>query len=78
MDQIYLSRRNLETLLNKLDRVKRGEPSACTIVKCDNVHPTMPQTMAECAVTAVEDADYYIDRTAGTMWPGDDQRRSLC
>jgi len=35
MEQIYLTRRNLETLLSKLDRAKRGELTDCTIIKLD-------------------------------------------
>lgn len=70
MEQIYLSRRNLLTLLNKLDRVKAGEHSFCTIVKSDNVHEKYPQSMSHIAVTAVEDEDYY-DREPGDMYPKD-------
>lgn len=65
IEQIYLSRRNLLTLLNKLDRNQEnpGE-SRCTLIKQDTTHPTHP---ASCTfrVTAVEDADYYTDREAG-------------
>jgi hypothetical protein len=71
MERIYLSRRNLQSLLNKLDAVARGDSSACTIVKRDNQHPTHSQTMAECAVTAVEDAEYYVDREPGAVLPRD-------
>jgi hypothetical protein len=67
MEQIYLSRRNLQTLRNKLDRTKAGDPSRCTIIKCDTAHPVYPQSMKEIAVTAVEDEDYYIDRPAGEV-----------
>lgn len=71
MEQIYLTRRNLLSLLNKLDRKAEGEDTACTIVKRDNQHPKYPQTLDECAVTAVEDVDYYSDRPAGEVWPAD-------
>jgi hypothetical protein len=53
--KVYLSRRNVQTLLNKLDRVKSGGESNCTILKRDNQHAKYPQTMAECAVTAMEE-----------------------
>ena len=33
MEIIYLSRRNLQVLLSKLDRKKAGETSACTLIK---------------------------------------------
>ena len=69
---VYLSRRNLLTLLNKLDRQKAGSISACTIIKNDNAHPTYPQTMHSIAVVAVEDADYYNDRHAGAVLPIDE------
>lgn len=70
--QIYLSRRNLLTLLSKLDRVAAGEESACTLEKRDSIHPVFPQTMDYCAVTAVEDKDYYADRKPGAVVPEDD------
>lgn len=68
MNQVYLSRRNLESLLRKLDRVRAGEESACTIVKNDTVHSKYPATVPMLYVTAVEDADYYTDRTPGPMY----------
>jgi len=71
--KVYLSRRNLLTLLSKLDRQARGEFTHCTIIKCDNVHPVYPQTMKEIEVQAVEDDDYYIDRGAGFVHPKDEQ-----
>lgn len=72
MHQIYLSRRNLVVLLSKLDRKAAGEETACTITKFDNVHPVYPQTMVECAVTAVEDEEYYVERKPGVMHPKDE------
>ena len=41
-ERVDLSRRNLLALLSKLDRVKAGETSACTIVKHDDQHPKHP------------------------------------
>lgn len=55
--KVYLSRRNIQTLLNKLDRMKSGDFSACTLTKCDNLHAKYPQTMEACRVTAVETYD---------------------
>ncbi len=72
MEQIFLSRRNLQTLLNKLDRAKAGEFTACTIIKNDTVHPIYPQTISQVMITAVEDEQYYVDRTAGDVHPADD------
>ena len=63
--QVYLSRRNLLTLLAKLDRAKAGEVTKRTIIKYDDFHPTLPQSHPIISVTAVEDKDYYIDRAPG-------------
>ena len=62
---VFLSRRNLLSLLVKLDR----PGSHCTIVKSDTMHPTHPQTGAEDIwVTAIEDDVYYVDREPGVMY----------
>lgn len=66
MKRLFLSRRNLVTLLNKLDR----PDSQCTLIKTDTVHPTYPCSDV-IMVTAVEDEDYYIDRDAGYVHPED-------
>lgn len=73
MQQLYLTRRNLLTLLAKLDRDGRGDTSARTIVKQDTVHPVYPCSDV-IYVTAVEDFDYYTDRKPGAMYPGDAPR----
>lgn len=52
--KVYLSRRNIQTLLNKLDRNKFEGGSLCTIYKRDNQHAKYPQTMTDCRITAVE------------------------
>jgi hypothetical protein len=67
-EAVFLSRRNLTYLLKKLDRVKNGENSACTIIKRDDQHPVYPQTMAALIVTALEDEDYYTNRKPGPMY----------
>lgn len=72
MQQIYLSRRNLLTLLSKLNRKAKGEPTACTLLKQDNKHPVYPQTMKQILVTALEDEEYYTDREAGPVNPIDE------
>lgn len=76
MEQVYLSRRNLLTLLSKLDRKKKGEQTTCTIVKNDKIHPVYPQTMDMIAVTAVEDDKYYIDRKPGVVLSKDNPELS--
>lgn len=71
MATVYLSRRNLETLQNKLDRNEETPgASKCTIIKRDTLHKKYPCS-EEITVTAVEDEDYYHDRLPGEMWPGD-------
>lgn len=70
--RVVLSRRNLLTLLSKLDRKANGETSVCKILKRDNEHPTHPQTMKEIEVVAVEDEEYYVDRVPGYVHPADE------
>lgn len=66
---VFLSRRNLEALLAKLDHNKSDPavPSACTIIKRDDSHTVYPQSIPVVVVTAVEDGDYYIDRSPGPI-----------
>jgi hypothetical protein len=52
--RVYLTRRNLLTLLSKLDRRAKGEDTVCTIIKQDINHPRYPCTDV-IAVTAFED-----------------------
>lgn len=73
MKTIYLTRRNLQTLLNKLDRQKAGESTACTIVKADTAHIKYPIPEA-IYITAVEDEEYYNDRAPGEVHPADEPR----
>ena len=74
METVYLSRRNLLTLLSKLDRVSAGEHSNCAIIKNDNRHPKYPQSMDSIYVQALEDEEYYTDRNAGYVVPEDEAR----
>jgi hypothetical protein len=67
MEHLFLTRRNLLSLLSKLDRKKAGEDTACTLIKCDTVNSNYPQSCDCIIVTAVEDADYYIDRVPGIV-----------
>jgi hypothetical protein len=71
-ERIYLSRRNLLALLSKLDRAAAGDATAKTIIKYRNPKDPFVQTMDAIAVTAVEDKDYYVDRTPGVMHPADE------
>jgi hypothetical protein len=70
MQQLYLTRRNLLTLLSKLDRKKAGEQTRVTLIKFDIEHPKYPCSDIT-LVTAVEDADYYADREPGVVHPAD-------
>lgn len=71
MQKIYLSRRNLLTLLSKLDRAKEGEITCCTVIKRDNRHPRYPQGPVSVAIIAIDDAEYYTDREPGQVHPRD-------
>jgi hypothetical protein len=70
--KLYLSRRNLVTLLAKLDADANNIDTACTIIK--NRNPDIAayqQTMDKIAVIAVQDEEYYTAqaRPAGEMHP---------
>ena len=74
MPTVYLSRRNLLTLLSKLDRnASDPDASSATILKRDNEHATYPQSHDLIVVTAVEDAVYYVDRQPGPVHPLDER-----
>lgn len=62
-EKIYLTRRNLLTLLSKLDRKGKGEETACALVKRDSQHETYPQTMKAITVVAVEYGGNFTGRT---------------
>lgn len=75
MHKIYLSRRNLLTLLSKLDRKAGGEETKCTIKKYRNPDAlAYIQTMDGAEVTAVEsiDGDKYHDQLEVTAVEDED------
>mgnify|MGYP005856179719 CR=1 FL=1 len=74
MERIYLSRRNLQTLLNKLNRRANGGATHCAIMKNDNKHPKYAQTMDSIMVVAVEDDEYYSERSPGAVVSEDEPR----
>jgi hypothetical protein len=74
MEKIYLSRRNLLTLLSKLDRAGSGERTECTIIKNDPTHSKYPQSCDCAAIVAIEDDEYYSDRAPGRVPPTDLRR----
>ena len=66
--KLYLTRRNLLTLLERLDHVVDGGSSACTLIKNDTTHTEYPITGATSVrVTAVEDDIYYKDEIPGPV-----------
>lgn len=77
MQHVFLSRRNLLTLLSKLDRRAAGEQTAATLIKSDNTHPVYPQSMDSIFITAVEDEAYYTDRAVGEVHPSDNPSKVM-
>ncbi|MDE2417220.1 MAG: hypothetical protein KGN32_05375 [Burkholderiales bacterium] len=71
---LYLSRRNLEALLAKLNRRSNGEDTYCAIIKTQQASPVYKQTMREILVVAVDNDEYYLSQTrpAGEMHPLDE------
>ena len=75
--RVYLTRRNLLSLLSKLDRRVAGQQTECTLIKNDNAHPVFRQTMQSIEVVAVEDQEYYKERDAGFVLAADIPNREL-
>lgn len=73
-DRIYLSKRNLLTLLSKLERLEHGAETACAIVKYAN--PTDPycNTIDEIMVFAIPDEKFYTNRKPGIVYPADEAK----
>ena len=73
---VYLSKRNLLTLLSKLDRFEKGEETKCAIIKYANPLDTyclrMESSVEEVMVIAIPDDKYYVGRGAGEVHPEDD------
>lgn len=74
METLYLSERNLRTLLSKLERRKNGEPTAGTLIKHKSLSEAFQQSMDAVMVVAVLDEEYYpaLDRQPGFVLPVDD------
>jgi len=72
--KLYLSRRNLLTLLSKLDRLEAGDETACAIVKSANPSDPYCNTMDQVTVIAVPDDEFYTNRSPGIMHPADEAR----
>ena len=77
VEHVFLSRRNLLTLLSKLDRKAAGDTSTlCTIIKKDDRHEKYPQSCPMIVVTAIDDEEYYATRGAGEVHPLDNPNAS--
>ena len=70
--QIYLSRRNLLTLLSKLDRQAAGDATACAIIKSANPADPYCNTIDQVTVIAIPDEKFYTNRQPGAMHPLDE------
>lgn len=73
--KVYLSRRNLLTLLSKLNREESGEETHCMIIKFKQPgQAAYQQTMDELAIIAVPDEEYYPaqNRTPGAVHLADE------
>ena len=69
-NKIYLSKRNLQVLLSKVERYERGEETLCTITKYKNRQDPYCMEIGdeeEVDVIAIPDAKYYVGREAGPM-----------
>jgi hypothetical protein len=73
-ERIYLSRRNLMTLLSKLDRFEQGQETKCAIIKYANPLDPYCNTVDEVMVIAVPDEKFYIKREPGAIHPLDQPR----
>jgi hypothetical protein len=73
-ERIYLSRRNLLTLLSKLDRFEQGQETRCAIVKYANPLDPYCNTIDEVMVIAVPDVKFYTQRSPGVMHPLDEPK----
>ncbi len=67
---IYLSKRNLLSLLSKVSRFESGDETKCTLIKYAN--PLDPYCMHiagedRVAITAIPDNLYYANREAGPV-----------
>lgn len=71
-ERIYLSKRNLLTLLSKLERFEQGEETACSIIKFANPLDPYCNTLDQVAVIAIPDEKYYITREPGFVLPIDE------
>jgi len=74
IDRIYLSKRNLLTLLSKLERLEHGDETACAIVKYSNPTDLYCNTIDQVIVVAIPDEMFYTNREPGIMHPLDEEK----
>ena len=69
---VYLSKRNLLTLLSKLERFEKGEETKCAIIKrAVTLDPYCMRGIDSCMIVAIPDEKYYVGRKPGAMDPRD-------
>lgn len=73
-NRIYLSKRNLLTLLSKLERLEAGEDTKCAIIKNRNALDPYCNTVDQVAVIAIPDEKFYVNRNPGPMHPKDEEK----
>lgn len=74
MERLYLSKRNLLTLLSKLERFEKGDETKCTVIKYANHLDPYSTTVDEIMVIAIPDEKYYVNRPAGEVHPLDEPK----
>lgn len=75
-NRIYLSKRNLLTLLSKVERFERGEETKCSLIKYKNeLDPYCLEIGSDSVmVIAIPDEKYYAGREAGPVHVKDDPK----
>lgn len=76
-NRIYLSKRNLLTLLSKLERFEAGEETRCALIKRANLLDPYCLSVAgeeDIMVIAIPDDKYYVNRQAGEVHPKDEPK----
>jgi len=71
-ERIYLSKRNLLTLLSKLERFEKGDETKCALVKYANPLDPYCNTMDQVTIIAVPDEQFYTKRMYGEVHPSDE------
>lgn len=69
---LYLSERNLRTLLSKIERYKQGEKTFCAIIKNSNPLDPYHSNIEQICVVAIPDEKYYTVRDPGRMLKQDE------